>query len=81
MARMDNFEQAEAKMAAALNAAQAALVLINKAEPLGTTARVLSPASRLREGLKEACSSLHGCIDEYGMLLEAALAEQERAPR
>lgn len=80
MARMDNYEQAEAKMAAALNAAQAALVLINKAEPLGT-ARVLSPASRLREGLKEACSSLHGCIDEYGMLLEAALAEQERAPR
>jgi hypothetical protein len=37
--------------------------------------------NQLREGLKEACSSLQGCLDEYGTLLEGALVEQDRTPR
>lgn len=78
MARMDNYEKAEANMAHALKAAQAALAVLQKAEPLGKTARVLNPMNRLREGLKEACSSLQFCLDEYGKILEGALVEQDR---
>lgn len=81
MARMENYEQAEADMTNALKAAQAALAVFQKAEPLGKTARVLNPMNRLRGGLEEACGTLQFCLDEYGKILEGALVEQNRTPR
>lgn len=79
MARMDKYDAVESYIASALKAVESALVALDTAEPLGKTARVLNPRRRLVDELADARGKLQGCLDEYGILLEAALVEQERS--